>query len=132
MKPSKRIVLVVAAALLALAGIAVARVVAERVLSAPGPHAAVVRVKVRTGESLRSVLGSLATSGALEQPRMVEAALRLAGREARVRAGTYDLPARASPGEVPHGRRGLAVPRPAAGAGGAPRGPRDPARAQRR
>jgi UPF0755 protein len=99
-KPSKRIVLVVAAALLALAGIAVARVVAERVLSAPGPHAAVVRVKVRTGESLRSVLGSLATSGALEQPRMVEAALRLAGREARVRAGTYDLPARASPGDI--------------------------------
>ncbi len=89
-----------AAALLALAALVAVKVLADRQMAAAGPHSAIVRVKVEQGESLRSVLGKLAAAGALEHPRVVEAWLRLGRHGARVRAGTYDLPSRASPRDI--------------------------------
>lgn len=89
-----------AAALLALAALFALGMLVDRQMTAAGPHADVVRVKVESGESLRSVLGKLATAGVLEHPRLVEAWLRVSDRRARVRAGTYDLPAGASPRDI--------------------------------
>jgi UPF0755 protein len=65
-----------------------------------GPHAGTVRVYVRPGEGLRSVLATLAQRGALRDARRVEIWLRLHGRHPRVRAGTYDIPPRASASEI--------------------------------
>jgi UPF0755 protein len=72
----------------------------ENAAVAPGPHAATVRVHVRPGEGLRQVLGTLAARGALSGAREVELWLRLHGRNPKVRAGTYDIPPRASAAEV--------------------------------
>jgi UPF0755 protein len=98
MRPFRILVLVVAL----LAG--VAAVLSWRALEgasqAPGPHSAVVRVHVRPGEGLRTVLGNLAQRGALGDARLVELWLRLHGRNPRVRAGTYDIPPRASASQI--------------------------------
>jgi UPF0755 protein len=67
---------------------------------APGPHAEAVRVHVRPGEGLRTVLANLARRGALGDARLVELWLRLHGRNPRVRAGTYDIPPRASASQI--------------------------------
>ncbi len=72
----------------------------ERAGQAPGSHTDAVRVHVRPGEGLRSVLATLARRGALGDARRVELWLRLHGRNPRVRAGTYDIPPHASAREV--------------------------------
>ena len=94
-----RIVVVVVVLLAVASGLLLWRGV-EDAAAAPGPHQATVRVHVRPGEGLRSVLATLAQRGALADARRVEIWLRLHGRNPKVRAGTYDIPPRASALEV--------------------------------
>ena len=94
-----RIVLVLLVLLVAAGGLVLWRSV-EDATARPGPHQQTVRVHVRPGEGLRSVLATLAQRGALADARRVEIWLRLHGRNPKVRAGTYDIPPRASALEV--------------------------------
>lgn len=61
-----------------------------------GPALAKTRVDIPAGASVRSALAQLAQRGVLIEPRLVELALRARGRHPRIKAGTYDIPARAS------------------------------------
>ena len=72
----------------------------ESAARAAGPHDSTVRIHVRPGENLRSVLAGLASRGALQRARQVEIWLRLHGRNPRVRAGTYDVAPHASALEI--------------------------------
>jgi UPF0755 protein len=96
--------LLLRAALLLLLGAVMAGVVGlgalQRSLEAPGQHARTVRVQVRPGEPLRSVLNGIAARGALPDARLVELWLRIHRRSALVKVGTYDIPAQASAIEV--------------------------------
>src|SRR5579871_1988425 len=86
-------------ALLVLAALAAAEIyqrLGQNYASA-GPAAAAVRIQVAPGASLRTVLTELAAVGALREPREVEWYLRLNRLHPRVQAGTYEIPARASP-----------------------------------
>jgi UPF0755 protein len=66
----------------------------------PGPQATQVRIHVTPGEPLRAVLADLAHRGALREPRSFELWVRLTGRSPRIRAGTYDIAANASPADI--------------------------------
>jgi UPF0755 protein len=67
---------------------------------APGPAAAVSRIQVDPGTSLRSVLGRLEAAGAVSDARAVGWYLRLHRERPRVQAGLYEIPAHASPQEI--------------------------------
>lgn len=67
---------------------------------APGPASAAVRIKVEAGDSIRGVLGRLASLGALDHPREVEWYLRLHRSVPRIEIGTYEVPAHASPADI--------------------------------
>jgi UPF0755 protein len=62
----------------------------------PGPTTQPLRVDVEPGASVRSVLAMLHERGALRTPRDIELYLRLHGRHLTIKAGTYEIPARAS------------------------------------
>ena len=62
----------------------------------PGPAAQTLRVDVEPGTSVRGVLALLRARGALGEPRSIELYLRLHGRRLTIKAGTYEIPARAS------------------------------------
>jgi UPF0755 protein len=66
----------------------------------PGPAARAVRVDVEPGSSVRSVLAGLHARGALFAPRPIELYLRLHGRQPKIKAGTYEIPAGASASDV--------------------------------
>ena len=88
--------------LLVLAALAAAEIyqrLGQNYVSA-GPAAAAVRIQVAPGVSLRTVLTELAAGGALRAPREVEWYLRLNRLHPRVQAGTYEIPARASPAQI--------------------------------
>lgn len=92
-----------ALAILAVLGalsIAALELWAGRVMREPGPHAEVVRVHVGPGMSLRAALEKAAEQGVIERPRVVEAYLRVHGERVNVKAGNYDVPARASAREI--------------------------------
>jgi UPF0755 protein len=65
-----------------------------------GPAAAAARIQVAPGTSVRSVLAQLETQGAIQDAREVEWYLRVKGLHPRIQAGTYELPARASPAQI--------------------------------
>lgn len=67
---------------------------------ASGPSARVVRIEVEPGTSVRGVLAKLAEHGAIESPRAVESFMRLRGRRPQLKAGTYEIPPRASAAEI--------------------------------
>lgn len=67
---------------------------------APGPAQGVLRVQVEPGMSVRGVLSRLASAGALEHPRLTELYLRLHGKRFNIKAGEYEIPARASAAAV--------------------------------
>ncbi len=67
---------------------------------APGPAQSALRVQVEPGASVRGVLGQLASAGALEHPRLTELYLRLHGKRFSIKAGEYEIPARASAAAV--------------------------------
>jgi UPF0755 protein len=62
----------------------------------PGPAPQALRVDVEPGTSVRGVLALLHERGALGRPRDIELYLRLHGRRLTIKAGTYEIPARAS------------------------------------
>ena len=59
-----------------------------------------MRVDVEPGSSVRSVLAGLHERGALVAPRPIELYLRLHGRQLKIKAGTYEIPAGASAAQV--------------------------------
>ncbi len=63
---------------------------------APGPAQTALRIQVDPGVTVRGVLSRLASAGALAHPRLTEIELRLHGRRFRIKAGEYEIPARAS------------------------------------
>ncbi len=69
-------------------------------VEAPGPHAEPVRVTVTAGQSLRSVLNTLADAGALRDRRAVDLWLRLRGRALTAHVGSYEIPAGATPRQI--------------------------------
>jgi UPF0755 protein len=76
----------------------------QRAFLAPGPSRNISRIQVEQGASVRSVLNTLAKQGALTHPRAVELYLRLSGRltgrQLRIQAGMYEIPAGASPAQI--------------------------------
>jgi UPF0755 protein len=66
----------------------------------PGPADAASRIQVPQGASVRTVLAQLASQGAVRDAREVEWYLRLEGLHPRVQAGTYEIPAHASPAQI--------------------------------
>lgn len=69
-------------------------------LAASGPHSEPVRIDVRRGESLRAVLVDLEAAGALSNARLIEIWVRLSGDAPRVKAGRYEIAARASARDI--------------------------------
>ncbi len=67
---------------------------------APGPAQASIRIEVSPGSTVRGVLNHLAAAGALAHPRLTELYLRLHGRHFSIKAGEYEVPARASAAAV--------------------------------
>ncbi len=67
---------------------------------APGPGGAASRIEVPAGANLQSVLRRLEKQGAVRDARAVHWYLRLHGEQPRVQAGTYEIPAHASPEEI--------------------------------
>jgi UPF0755 protein len=67
---------------------------------APGPAAAPSRIEVGPGASLRSVLARMEAAGSVRNARALEWYLRLRGEQPRVQAGTYEIPAHASPAQI--------------------------------
>jgi len=65
-----------------------------------GPLQEPVRIEVRPGESVRSVLARLEKVGAVKHARQVELYLRLHRRQPKIHVGPYEIPARASPEHI--------------------------------
>jgi peptidoglycan lytic transglycosylase G len=84
---------------LAIAGVATYRWVTS-VYTATGPLDEVARVVVAPGASVRGVLNQLGKRGVLAEPRAVDLYLRTHGLQPKIKAGTYDVPAHASPADV--------------------------------
>jgi len=102
MRPWLRRSIMALLVLLVLAALALAEIyqrLGQNYVSA-GPAAAAARIQVAPGASLRTVLMELAAVGALRAPREVEWYLRLNRLHPRVQAGTYEIPARASPAQI--------------------------------
>lgn len=87
-------------AVLAGVGVAALELWAARTMRAPGPHTEVVRVHIGPGMSLRAALEKAAEQGVIERPRVVEGYLRVHGERVNVKAGNYDVPARASARDI--------------------------------
>ena len=71
-----------------------------RSYTAPGPLAQVTRAEVPAGASVRAVISQLGKQGVLSDPRAVSLYLRLHGLSPKIKAGTYDFPAQASPARI--------------------------------
>ncbi|HTX25301.1 MAG TPA: endolytic transglycosylase MltG [Steroidobacteraceae bacterium] len=67
---------------------------------APGPAPSALRIQVEPGTTVRTVLGRLASVGALNHPRLTEVYLRLHGRRFSIKAGEYEVPAHASAADI--------------------------------
>jgi UPF0755 protein len=97
------------AALAALAAFALAALAAglyggarwlAREFRAPGPAPSALRIQIDPGLTVRTVLARLAAAHALAHPRLTELYLRLHGRRFSIKAGEYEIPARASAADV--------------------------------
>jgi UPF0755 protein len=66
----------------------------------PGPGAAASRIQVAQGASVRAVLVRLEGEGVVHNARAVLWYLRLLGERPSVQAGTYEIPAHASPEQI--------------------------------
>ncbi|HUN25371.1 MAG TPA: endolytic transglycosylase MltG [Steroidobacteraceae bacterium] len=67
---------------------------------APGPAASATRVEVEPGSTVRGVLLHLGAAGLLAHPRLTELYLRVHGRRFSIKAGEYEIPARASAADI--------------------------------
>jgi UPF0755 protein len=72
----------------------------KREYLAPGPAAAPSRIQVGQGTSVRAVLARLESQGVVHNARAVLWYLKLLAEHPSVQAGTYEIPAHASPGEI--------------------------------
>jgi UPF0755 protein len=91
-----------ATAVVVLLGVA-ATVVHDRLKReylSPGPVAAPFRIQVAPGTSVRAVLARLQGEGVVHSARAVLWYLKLLGEHPGVQAGTYEIPAHASPGQI--------------------------------
>jgi UPF0755 protein len=93
------------AALLALVVLAVLAVAAgwwllERYLDQPGPLAQEEVIELPRGSGLAAIAGQLEAAGVIEDARVFRVAARVIGRDRRLRAGEYRIPADVSPREV--------------------------------
>jgi UPF0755 protein len=68
--------------------------------NAPGPSREAVRVQVAQGETLKNVLTELAAKGVLQDPRGTLLYMRVQGLNPRIKIGTYEFPAQASPAQI--------------------------------
>lgn len=66
----------------------------------PGPATQAERVEVEPGTSVRGVLALLAQRGSLSRPAVIELYLRMHGEHLTIKAGTYEIPAGASPANI--------------------------------
>lgn len=71
-----------------------------REFRAPGPGTAATLLEVEPGASLRSIFARLEASGAVRHAQAVAMYLRLSGQRPRMQAGTYEIPAHASPEDI--------------------------------
>lgn len=92
------------AAALALAVLVVAATLVHDWLKgeylSPGPAATPSRIQVEQGASVRTVLTRLQTQGVVHNARAVLWYLRLLAEHPGVQAGTYEIPARATPEQL--------------------------------
>ena len=72
---------------------------ANDVMRAAGPHQQPVDLIVKSGATVRAVLGELDAKGALANRRAVELELRIRGWP-QIKTGHYEIPAAASPQEI--------------------------------
>ena len=72
----------------------------QRDFRAPGPAGTSTRIEIGPGASLRSVLARMEAAGSVRHARAVVWYLRLHARQPRMQAGTYEIPARASPAQI--------------------------------
>jgi len=72
---------------------------ATAVMRAAGPHLQSVDLVVKSGATVRAVLGELDAKGALADRRAVELELRVRGWP-QIKTGHYEIPAAASPQEI--------------------------------
>jgi UPF0755 protein len=88
--------------LLVIAGVALA--VAYRwatgIYTTPGPLDTVTRVEVAPGSSVRGVINQLGKQGVLTSPRGVTLYLRAHNLHPKIKAGTYEIPPRASAAQI--------------------------------
>src|SRR5262245_44885270 len=68
--------------------------------NAAGPHEQVVRVEVASGPSVRGVLNQLGKRGVVANPQAVALYLRAHLLHPKIKAGTYDIPAHATPAAI--------------------------------
>jgi len=61
----------------------------------PGPHAETARVQLPRGASLRAIAGRLQAAGAIRNATVFQAYISLRGQAGALRAGEFDIPARA-------------------------------------
>jgi UPF0755 protein len=94
-----RKVLIILVLLLAAGGYAGWRYLAHA-YTTPGPLTQVARVEVAPGASVRSVIAQLGKRGVVADARAVSLYLRVRGLHPKIKAGTYDFPAGASPADV--------------------------------
>jgi UPF0755 protein len=66
----------------------------------PGPLRAVTRTEVAPGASVRSVLKQFGDQGIIDDPRAVDLYLRLHSLQPKIKAGTYEFSAAASPEQI--------------------------------
>lgn len=72
----------------------------KREYLAPGPAAAPSRIQVGQGASVRAVLARLESQGVVHNARAVLWYLKLLAEHPSVQAGTYEIPAHASPEQI--------------------------------
>jgi UPF0755 protein len=72
----------------------------ERYLDQPGPLAEEQLIEFPRGTGLAGIAARLETAGGIEDARTFNVATRVIGRDRRLRAGEYRIPANASPRDV--------------------------------
>jgi len=96
---SRLLGLVLVLALIAAAGYGAADLLDDEFI-APGPAAQPMRITVAQGQPVRSVLRSMQAAGALASAWRTQVWLRLHGIALTIRAGAYEIPARASASDI--------------------------------
>ncbi len=103
-RSGRELLLLLSLLLLSAAAVAATYYFARHTFVSPGPSQSITRIEVEQGASMRAVLAALARQGELRYPRLIEAYLRLSahltGQPLRIQAGTYEIPAAASPAEI--------------------------------